>query len=104
MRQATKVAVNAGEPSASSLRRTRSRKSAALAQEAVIDLTRGQLAEHALITVGVLNSEVVDQAAPVARVHSLIVLALAGDRVSSITSFTDNSVLRLFGLPRTLPG
>jgi RNA polymerase sigma-70 factor (TIGR02960 family) len=45
-----------------------------------------------------------DQAAPVARVHSLIVLALAGDRVSSITSFTDNSVLRLFGLPRTLPG
>jgi RNA polymerase sigma-70 factor, ECF subfamily len=45
-----------------------------------------------------------DQAAPVARAHSLIVLALAGDRVSSITSFTDNSVLRLFGLPRTLPG
>ena len=37
--------------------------SAAQAQEAVIDLTRGQLADHALITIGVLNSEVVDQAA-----------------------------------------
>jgi S-(hydroxymethyl)glutathione dehydrogenase/alcohol dehydrogenase len=29
-----------------------------LAQEAVIDLTRGQLADHALITIGVLSSEV----------------------------------------------
>ena len=38
---------------------------AAQAQEAVIDLTRGQLADHALITIGVLNSEVVDQAAAI---------------------------------------
>jgi RNA polymerase sigma-70 factor (ECF subfamily) len=45
-----------------------------------------------------------DPAAPVARAHSLIVLTLAGDRVSGITRFTDNSVLRLFGLPETLPG
>ena len=43
-------------------------------------------------------------AAPVAHVHSLIVLTLAGDRVSGITRFTDGSVLRLFGLPSTLPG
>jgi alcohol dehydrogenase (nicotinoprotein) len=35
---------------------------AAAAQEAVIDLTRGQLADHAIITIGVLESEVVDQA------------------------------------------
>ncbi|MGH3207937.1 MAG: sigma factor-like helix-turn-helix DNA-binding protein [Trebonia sp.] len=45
-----------------------------------------------------------DPAAPVARLHSLIVLTLAGDRVSGITRFTDDKVLRLFGLPRTLPG
>ena len=38
---------------------------AAEAQEAVIDLTRGQLADHALITIGVLNAEVVDQAAAI---------------------------------------
>ena len=35
------------------------------AQEAVIELTRGQLADHALITIGVLNAEVVDQAAAI---------------------------------------
>jgi RNA polymerase sigma-70 factor (ECF subfamily) len=45
-----------------------------------------------------------DPAVTVARVHSLIVLTLAGDRLSGITRFTDNSVLRLFGLPSTLPG
>jgi RNA polymerase sigma-70 factor (ECF subfamily) len=43
-----------------------------------------------------------DPLAPVARLHSLIVLTLDGDRVSGITRFTDNSVLRLFGLPATL--
>jgi hypothetical protein len=32
------------------------------------------------------------------------VLTLAGDRVSGITRFTDSGVLRLFGLPRTVPG
>src|SRR6202451_4520267 len=35
------------------------------APEEVIDLTRGQLADHALITIGVLNAEVVDQAAAI---------------------------------------
>ena len=35
------------------------------AQEAVIELTRGQLADHALITIGVLNAEVVEQAAAI---------------------------------------
>jgi RNA polymerase sigma-70 factor (ECF subfamily) len=43
-----------------------------------------------------------DPHAPVARAHGLIVLTLAGDRVSMITGFTDNSVLPRFGLPRTL--
>ena len=33
----------------------------------------------------------------------MLVLTLAGDRISAITGFTDNSVLARFGLPRTLP-
>jgi RNA polymerase sigma-70 factor (TIGR02960 family) len=44
-----------------------------------------------------------DPHAPVAHAHGLIVLTLAGDRISAITGFTDNSVLPRFGLPRTLP-
>jgi len=43
-----------------------------------------------------------DPHAPVARAHGLIVLTLAGERISMITGFTDNSVLPGFGLPRTL--
>lgn len=38
---------------------------AAQAQEAVIELTRGQLADHAICTVGVLSAEVVQQAAAI---------------------------------------
>ncbi|HUN33624.1 MAG TPA: sigma-70 family RNA polymerase sigma factor [Trebonia sp.] len=44
-----------------------------------------------------------DRHAPVAHAHGLLVLTLAGDRISVITGFTDNSVLPSFGLPRTLP-
>jgi len=44
-----------------------------------------------------------DPHTPVAHAHGLIVLTLAGDRISTITAFTDNSVLLRFGLPRTLP-
>jgi RNA polymerase sigma-70 factor, ECF subfamily len=39
----------------------------------------------------------------ISRAHGLIVLTLDGDRVSGITRFMDESVLRLFRLPRTLP-
>ena len=39
----------------------------------------------------------------VLRANGLLVLTLAGDRVSTITRF-DNSVIPRFGLPRTLPG
>jgi alcohol dehydrogenase (nicotinoprotein) len=35
------------------------------AQQAVVDMTRGQLADHAICTVGVLSEEVVDQAAAI---------------------------------------
>jgi len=44
-----------------------------------------------------------DPHAPVGHAHGLIVLTLAGDRISAITGFTDNSVLPRFGLPRTFP-
>jgi RNA polymerase sigma-70 factor (TIGR02960 family) len=43
-----------------------------------------------------------DPHSPVAHAHGLIVLTLAGDRISVITGFVDNSVLARFGLPRTL--
>jgi RNA polymerase sigma-70 factor (TIGR02960 family) len=43
-----------------------------------------------------------DTAAPVFRAHGLIVLTLEGERICAITRFMDNSVLRPFGLPRTL--
>ena len=39
----------------------------------------------------------------VAHAAGLLVLTLAGDRISALTRF-DNSVLPRFGLPRTLPG
>ncbi|MGH3261669.1 MAG: sigma factor-like helix-turn-helix DNA-binding protein [Trebonia sp.] len=45
-----------------------------------------------------------DPSTPIAHAHGLIVLTLDGDRVSGITRFMDESILRLFGMPRTLPG
>ena len=30
-------------------------------------------------------------------------LTLAGSRISAVTGFPDNSALRIFGFPRTLP-
>jgi predicted DNA-binding protein (UPF0251 family) len=44
-----------------------------------------------------------DRHTPVLHANGLIVLTLAGDRVSTITRF-DVSVLPRFGLPRSLPG
>jgi RNA polymerase sigma-70 factor (TIGR02960 family) len=43
-----------------------------------------------------------DPHAPIAHAHSLVVLTLAGDKISAITRF-DTSLLPQFGLPRTLP-
>jgi RNA polymerase sigma-70 factor, ECF subfamily len=40
--------------------------------------------------------------APVFRARGMIVLTLAGDRISAITRFVDNSNLGRFGLPRML--
>ncbi len=46
---------------------------------------------------------VYDRHAPVLHANGLIVLTLAGDRISTMTRF-DASVLPRFGLPRSLPG
>jgi RNA polymerase sigma-70 factor (TIGR02960 family) len=43
-----------------------------------------------------------DPHAPIAHAHSLVVLTLAGDKISAITRF-DISLLPQFGLPRTMP-
>ena len=44
-----------------------------------------------------------DPMTDVAHAHGMLVLTLAGGRIRAMTGF-DNSVLPLFGLPRTLPG
>jgi RNA polymerase sigma-70 factor (TIGR02960 family) len=44
-----------------------------------------------------------DPQAPVSRANGLIVLTLAGDKISAITRFGDNSLYPQFGLPRSLP-
>jgi RNA polymerase sigma-70 factor (ECF subfamily) len=44
-----------------------------------------------------------DSRAPIARAYGLMVLTLRGDRIAAITGFSDTSVFRSFGLPRTLP-
>jgi RNA polymerase sigma-70 factor (TIGR02960 family) len=44
-----------------------------------------------------------DPHAPVAHAIGILVLTLAGSQISAMTGFLDNSALRIFGLPRTLP-
>lgn len=43
-----------------------------------------------------------DPVAPILHAHGLVVLTLAGDQISAITRFGDNSLFPYFGLPRTL--
>lgn len=43
-----------------------------------------------------------DSQTPIAHAVGVLVLTLAGDRISAITHFVDSSVLGRFGLPRTL--
>jgi len=44
-----------------------------------------------------------DPDAPVARVHGLVVLTLAGDKIRAITRFGGDGLFRRFGLAETLP-
>ena len=36
--------------------------------------------------------------------NGILVLTLAGRQISAVTGFPDNRAMRIFGLPRTLPG
>ena len=44
----------------------------------------------------------VRRSTPVFRGYGIVVLTLEGDRISGITRFVDNSLMRWFGLPETL--
>jgi len=44
-----------------------------------------------------------DPHAPIAHANGILVLTLAGRQISAMTAFPGSSVLRMFGLPRTLP-
>ena len=46
---------------------------------------------------------ITDGRAPIAHANGLIMLTLAGDRITGVTRFLDSSLLAGFGLPRTLP-
>ena len=43
-----------------------------------------------------------DPRTPIQHAHGLLVLTLTGDRISALTRFHDNSLLPMFGLPRSL--
>jgi RNA polymerase sigma-70 factor (ECF subfamily) len=43
-----------------------------------------------------------DPRSPIMRAHGVLVLTLAEDRISAVTRFHDNSLLAVFGLPRSL--
>jgi RNA polymerase sigma-70 factor (TIGR02960 family) len=44
-----------------------------------------------------------DDSADVSHLHGIVVLTMAGDRISAITTFIDSAAASYFGLPRTLP-
>jgi RNA polymerase sigma-70 factor (TIGR02960 family) len=44
-----------------------------------------------------------DPQTPILHAQGVLVLALTGDRITSLTRFHDNSLLSWFGLPRSLP-
>jgi len=43
-----------------------------------------------------------DAHTPIARAHGILVITLAGEPISALTRFLDNSMLGQFGQPRTL--
>ncbi|MGK5552230.1 sigma-70 family RNA polymerase sigma factor [Actinomadura kijaniata] len=43
-----------------------------------------------------------DPRTPILHAHGVLVLTLAGERITAVTRFLDNSLLAAFGLPRTL--
>ncbi|MFE2756553.1 sigma-70 family RNA polymerase sigma factor [Actinosynnema sp. NPDC059335] len=43
-----------------------------------------------------------DPRTPILHAHGVLVLTLTGDRITGLTRFHDNSLLQIFGLPRSL--
>jgi hypothetical protein len=43
-----------------------------------------------------------DPRTPILHAHGVLVLTLTGDRITALTRFHDNSLLTMFGLPRSL--
>ncbi|WP_344838224.1 nuclear transport factor 2 family protein [Nonomuraea dietziae] len=43
-----------------------------------------------------------DPRTPILHAHGVLVLTLTGDRITALTRFLDNSLLPVFGLPRSL--
>jgi RNA polymerase sigma-70 factor (TIGR02960 family) len=43
-----------------------------------------------------------DPRTPILHAHGVLVLSLTGDRITAVTRFHDNSLLAVFGLPRSL--
>jgi RNA polymerase sigma-70 factor (ECF subfamily) len=43
-----------------------------------------------------------DPRTPILHAHGVLVLTLTGDRISALTRFHDNSLLAIFGLPRSI--
>ena len=64
----------------------------------LLRLTPGRSLPH-----GIFGLYVRDPVTDVAHASGMLVLTLADSRIRAMTGF-DNSVLPLFGLPRTLPG
>jgi alcohol dehydrogenase (nicotinoprotein) len=75
---------------------------AAEAHEAVVDLTRGQLADHAICTVGVLTSEVVSQAAAIVGKGGQVTVTSVGRSTDTHVQLAANGML--VGYQRRIQG
>jgi NDMA-dependent alcohol dehydrogenase len=75
---------------------------AAQAQEAVVELTRGQLADHAICTVGVLTTEVVSQAAAIVGKGGQVTVTSVGRSTDTQVQLAANGML--VGYQRRIQG
>jgi alcohol dehydrogenase (nicotinoprotein) len=75
---------------------------AAEAHEAVVELTRGQLADHAICTVGVLTSEVVSQAAAIVGKGGQVTVTSVGRSTDTQVQLAANGML--VGYQRRIQG
>jgi alcohol dehydrogenase (nicotinoprotein) len=81
---------------------THSFADAAEAHETVVELTRGQLADHAICTVGVLTSEVVSQAAAIVGKGGQVTVTSVGRSTDTHVRLAANGML--VGYQRRIQG